>query len=135
MKCVDGASEKYDKFNEIYMKHYDTAYPLKSKRSRRKNERTDPKPWILPWLETACARKNTSYFLKITKPTPENIATYDRLKKFCEKHVERAKKKYYKKEFEKYQDCSKSFKLFQYYKYNKFIETDEDVVHRKYLCK
>ena len=107
VKCVDGASEKYDKFNEIYMKHYDTAYPLKSKRSRRKNERTDPKPWILPWLETACARKNTSYFLKITKPTPENIATYGRLKKFCEKHIERAKKKYYKKEFEKYQDCSK----------------------------
>ena len=29
---------------------------------------------------------------------------------------------------------STRFKLFQHYKYRKFIETDEDVVHRKYFC-
>ena len=47
----------YSKFEEIYLKHYNTAYELKSNHTRRKNERHNPKPWILPWLEDACSRK------------------------------------------------------------------------------
>ena len=101
------ANEQYDKFSEIYMKHYNTAYPVKSNCSRRENERSDPKPWILPWLETACARKQQLYHLNITEPTDENIAAYDKMKLFCSKHVNLAKERYYKKQFEKYQDCSK----------------------------
>ena len=83
--------------SEIYMKHYNTAYPVKSNRNRRENERSDPKPWILPWLETACARKQQLYHLNITEPTDENIAAYNKMKLFCSKHVNLAKERYYKK--------------------------------------
>ena len=61
------AQTQYDKFTEIYMKHYNTAYPLKSQRVRRNNERQNPKPWILPWLEDACARKNDLFHEFIKK--------------------------------------------------------------------
>ena len=101
------AQSKYDKFTEIYMKHYNTAYPLKSQRVRRKSERQDPKPWILPWLEDACARKNDSFHKFVKTPTPENKAHYDKLDQLCAKHVEKAKAKYNKDYFEKYKDNSK----------------------------
>ena len=53
------AQSQYEKFDEIYMRHYNNAYPLNNdkKKTRRKNERKNTKPWILPWLENACARK------------------------------------------------------------------------------
>ena len=104
---TEGSSNKYDKFCEVYTKHYDTAYPLKNQRIRRKHERSDPKPWILPWLEEACARKNKLFHTKTVKPTLENIAAYERHEKFCKKHVDNAKKRYYKKQFEKFKDSSK----------------------------
>ena len=104
---TEGSSSKYNKFFEVYTKHYNTAYPLKSQRIRRKFERSDPKPWILPWLEEACARKNKLFHEKITKPTSENIAAYERHEKFCKKHTDAAKKRYYKKQFEKFKDSTK----------------------------
>ena len=104
---VAGASAQYDILSEIYTKHYNTAYPLKNKRVRRANEREDPKPWILPWLESACARKNEMFFLKVTVPTIENKVKYKKLDKFCRKHVDLAKNRYYKKQFDMYQDNSK----------------------------
>ena len=101
------ANEQYDKFNEIYNKHYNTAYPIKSKHVRRMNERKNPKPFILPWLEDACARKNLMYFESTVCPTQKNVATYKKLKKFCEKHINLARDKYHKKYFEEYQYNSK----------------------------
>ena len=101
------AQDSYNTFNDIYMKHYNTAYPLKSNRIRRNNERKDPKPWILPWLEDACSRKNKLYHDFVKKPSPENKAKYIKLKKFCEKQVNIAKIKYRKSYFEKYKDDSK----------------------------
>ena len=101
------AQTQYDKFSEIYMEHYNTAYPLKSQRVRRKNERQDPKPWILPWLEDACARKNLLFHDFVKTPTPENKAKYDKLDQFCTKHVEKAKAKYNKDYFEKHKDNSR----------------------------
>ena len=62
------AQSQYDLFVETYTKHYNTAYPLNTKRIRRKKERLNPKPWILPWLEEACDRKNALYFDWIKKP-------------------------------------------------------------------
>jgi hypothetical protein len=67
---------------------------------RRANEREDPKPWILPWLESACARKNEKLFLKVTVPTIENKVKYKKLDRFCRKHVDLAKNRYYKKQFD-----------------------------------
>ena len=101
------AQTQYDKFTEIYMKHYSMAYPLKSQRVRRNKERLDPKPWILPWLEEACARKNDLFHEFVKTPTPKNKAKYDGLDQFCAKHVEKAKSKYHKKYFDEYKDNSK----------------------------
>ena len=101
------ANEIYDKFNEIYNRHYNSAYPVKSSQPRRKFERKNPKPFMLPWLEEACARKNDAYFRKICSPTESNAAAYSKLKAFCEKHVNKLRDKYYKKYFEEHQCNSK----------------------------
>ena len=101
------AQTAYNKFEEIYLKHYNEAYPLKRNRVRRKNERANPKPWILPWLEDACARKQNAYHEFVKTPTPENKAKYDNLNLFCEKHIEIAKTKYRKAYFEKHKNDSR----------------------------
>ena len=101
------AQTAYNKFDEIYTKHYNAAYPLRSERVRRKNERKNPKPWILPWLEDACARKNNLFHEFVNTPSPENKAKYDKLNEFCAKHIDIAKIKYHKKYFEKYKDNSR----------------------------
>ena len=100
-------NEQYNIFNEVYVKHYNTAYPLKKNRIRREHERADPKPWILPWLEAACDRKQNLYYLKVNHPSEQIFAAYDKMNKFCNKHIDIAKARYYKKQFEKYQDSSK----------------------------
>ena len=81
------------------MRHYNTAYPLKSNRIRRNHERKDPKPWILPWLEDACSHKNKLYHVFVKKPSLENKARYTKMKDFCNKHVKIAKIKYCKSYF------------------------------------
>ena len=100
-----GTQEKYDTFVEIYQKHYNSAFP--KTRPRRKNERKCPKPWILPWLEEACARKNKLYADFVAEPSEANKAKYDKMDKFVRKHVDLAKQKYYSKLFDQYSDCSK----------------------------
>ena len=101
------AEQQYDKFLEIYMQHYNAAFPLKSERVRRKKERLDPKPWILPWLEEACDRKNRLYFIFVQDPTTENDVKYKKMKAFVEKHISKAKAKYYHKYFLEHQANSK----------------------------
>ena len=100
-------NEQYNIFNEVYMNHYNTAYPLKKNRIRREHERSDPKPWILPWLEAAIARKQNMYYLKVKHLSEQTCAAYDKMNKFCNKHIDIAKTHYYKKQFDKHQDNSK----------------------------
>ena len=104
---TDDAETQYNTFCDTYTRHYNAAYPVESKRARRKNERLKPKCWILPWLEDAFSRKNDLYHKSVNEPTEENIDAYKKMNKFCEKHKNKAKSKYYKKQFEKYKDCSK----------------------------
>ncbi len=101
------ADEQYATFNRLYCKHYETAYPNRSKQDRRKNERVNPKPFMLPWLEDACSRKNSLFHKSVNDPSEKNIVAYNKMKAFCEKHVGMAKDKYYKNYFEKYHDSSK----------------------------
>ena len=101
------AQDQYDKFDVIISKHYNSAFPIKLNTNRRKNERVDPKPWILPWLENACERKQ-EFYLKFTKNnTIENKIKYERMKSFCKKHTEKAKSKYTIKMFEQHRGNSK----------------------------
>ena len=106
---LDGldAEAQYTAFVDIYNKHYNTAYPLNSKRVRRKNERLQPKAWILPWLEDACNRKNLLYSNFIDSPTVANEIKYKKMKAFVDKHIRLAKKKYYAKYFEQHKSNSK----------------------------
>ena len=101
------AETKYKTFLDTYTKHYDTAYPLNINRKRRKLERLHPKPWILPWLEDACNRKNDLYHAFVKNPSVANKTKYLKMKKFVEKHLKISKSKYYKKYFEQYKDNSK----------------------------
>ena len=103
----ENADVQYEKFCEIYTQHYEAAYPLKNRGPKRKNERKDPKPWILPWLEDACARRQRLCYIKTKYPTTANCAAYTRLDKFCNKQINAAKAKYYKKIFDQYSDNSK----------------------------
>ena len=101
------AEKNFDYFMQIYNENYNTAYPPKNVRVRRKNERVNPKPWILPWLEDAIARKDNLFHESVKRPTVENIATYKKMNEFCEKHKKIAQEKYYKKYFDQYKDNSK----------------------------
>ena len=101
------AQAQFDKFLAAYTNVYNTAYPLKCNRERRKNERANSKPWMLPWLEVAIARKEDLFHKSVKHPTAENINAHKKMKKFCENHVLKAKSKHTKKYFDDYKDNSK----------------------------
>ena len=101
------SQSQFKKFNGKYTEHYETAYPSKSKHVRRKNERVNSKPWMLPWLEDAIARRDRLHHEYIKEPTESKSETYKKMKNFCEKHVDLAKSKYYKKYFDQHKDNSK----------------------------
>ena len=96
---------KYDKFIKMYTNLYDTAFPKTS--ARRKMERKNPKPWILPWLEDASHRKNLLYAQFVIEPTEAKKTTYEHMKKFITKHIKIAKNRYYKRYFDQYSSNSK----------------------------
>ena len=96
---------KYDIFTTKYTKHYEDAFSTDT--VRRKKQRVCPKPWILPWLEEACDRKNRLYSAYIAEPTGRNKALYIKMKKFCKKHINLAKNKYYKSYFNKHNSNSR----------------------------
>ena len=61
---AESANEKYNAFEEKYREIYDRCFPQKdNKKKKRKVE----KPWILPWLQGACDRKNKFYFDYVTE--------------------------------------------------------------------
>ena len=95
-QCAD---EKFDKFEDKYREIYEKNFPKKTKTpKKRKND----KPWILPWLQSACDRKNNLYKLFVKHPTVENETKYKKMKKFVTRHVKLAKRKFYDSYFKKY---------------------------------
>ena len=101
---------KYDLFSTKYAAHYKTAF-ISHAPARRSNQRALPKPWILPWLEEACDRKNKFYADFIKDPNESNKNKYMKMNKFVKKHIKIAKRKYYKSYFNKH--CSNSRKQWQ----------------------
>ena len=45
--------------------------------------------WIQPWLVDAHARKNALYLQVINSPTTDNIAEYDKMKKYVDEQKTR----------------------------------------------
>jgi exonuclease III len=98
---------KYNNFEKIYAKHYNEAFPEITSNQKRKKQRVNPKPWILPWLEEACDRKNRFYHNFVKEPTTANKTKYTKMKKFVDKHIKRAKNKYYTAYFKEHHGNSK----------------------------
>ena len=101
------AQEKYTTFLTIYETHYNVAFPLITTDENRRHKRANPKPWILPWLEDACNRKNGLYHLYVKQPSVQNKTKYKKMKKFVDTHIKRAKKQYYSNYFKQYSKDSR----------------------------
>ena len=96
---IDSADKKFENFEHEYNKIYQKHFPPKPRRAKkRKNE----KPWILPWLQAACDRKNAMYKTFVKNPTIENETKYKKLKRFVTKHIKKAKNKFYDNYFRKF---------------------------------
>ena len=105
----NNADSKYNKFLEIYSNCYKRAFPSKTRKFR--NPRITGKPWMVPWLIEACDRKNNLYALFVKHPTKENKEKYIKYKKWVEKQIYRAKRKFYSNQISKYSsDAKKQWK-------------------------
>ena len=98
---IESADDKFTNFECKYREIYEKNFPPKK---HRKNKRKCDKPWILPWLQSACDRKNRFYKEYVKNPSIENKTKYTKMKKFVAKHIKKAKLAYYDKYFKKYSD-------------------------------
>ena len=87
------AESKYDFFLNLYKKCYDEAFPHQT--NTQNNRKRTGKPWIPSWLQDACERKNQLYGFFVKNPTTDNKDKYLKYKKWVEKMVYIAKRKYY----------------------------------------
>ena len=99
------ADEKFNIFESIYSSVYNKNFPCQD--NTRQRRRKCDKVWILPWLQSACDRKNLLYKIFVKHPTPENDKKYRDMKKFVAKHVKLAKFRHYKNYFETYSNDSR----------------------------
>ena len=99
--CTD---TKFSLFESKYREIYDKNFP-KNRKTLKK--RKCNKPWILPWLQSACDRKNKLYNIFIKNPSVENKNKYCKMKRFVAKHVRKAKSKYYRQYFNRYSNDSR----------------------------
>ena len=112
LDLIENATQKYTKFQTIYTKIYNDNFTKHKTNANRKLQRNTTKPWILPWLQSACDRKNKLYHDYIKNRSIENKTKYDKMKKFVEKHIKKAKNKYYTDYFHKYaNDSRKQWKM------------------------
>ena len=104
---ISSADNKFETFIALYNSAYDKIFSTKENLSRSKPKykpRKTNKPWILPWLQDACNRKNKLYHNFVKYPTPQNETKYKKMKIFIEKHIKKAKFQYYTKYFQQYSD-------------------------------
>ena len=104
---IDHPDDKYNAFETKYREKYEKCFPTKTRKNKK---RKCDKPWILPWLQSACDRKNRLYYSYIKHPTDENKAKYKKMKIFVDKHRKKAKLKFNSNYFNKYSgDCRKQW--------------------------
>ena len=63
-----------------------------------KNERQNPKQWILPWLEDALVKfvlLLLQYYIK--EASIQNNTVYDKMEAFCAKNFDLTKARFYRK--------------------------------------
>ena len=106
LNAYDSTDEKFNAFEAKYSELYDKNFPKKSKKKKPGSRKTS-KPWMMEWLQCACDRKNNLYYDFVNNPTTENEAKYKRMKQFSEKHVDKAKREYFARYFNRYSGDSK----------------------------
>ena len=104
LAAAASADEKFNLFESKYSQIYDNHFP---KVKKIFNKRKCNKPWILPWLQCACDRKNKLYYVYVKNPSIENKNKYFKMKRFVSKHIKLAKSKYYQKYFDRYSNDGK----------------------------
>ena len=97
---VENANEKYNKFFETYENCYRHTFPKKIKKVSK--PRLIGKPSIMIWLQEVCDRKNKLYATFIKQATEENKEKYIKYKKWVEKRIYIAKRKFYTNQITKY---------------------------------
>ena len=102
---IDSANDpdtKFDNFHSVFSNCYTECFPVTLKKCN--NRKAEGKPWIQPWLQEACNRKNKLYSLYMKNPTLENKLAY---KKWVEKQVYKNKKRYYSDQITKHSNESR----------------------------
>ena len=65
LAAAASADEKFNMFESKYSEIYNKHFP---KVKKTFNRRKCNKPWILPWLQCACDRKNKLYYVFVKNP-------------------------------------------------------------------
>ena len=92
---AQNANEMFAEFHNTYNKHYNAAYTIPSISNKRPHERRNVKPWMQPWLEDACHRKNALYKNFIISSTKYHKDRYTKMKKFVNTQIQKTKRQYY----------------------------------------
>jgi len=101
---------QYNIFNSIFSAQYNKTFPTTRKKCN--NRKAEGKPWIMPWLQEACSRKNNLYDIFIKHPSAENKENYKNMKRKVDKHLYKSKKNYYSRQIEKYtMNAKKQWKI------------------------
>ena len=99
------SNDMFNRFHLVFTTHYNNIFPT----TRRKcnNRKEEGKPWIMPWLQEACKRKNKLYTDFIETPSTELKAAYTKMKKWVDKQINIRKKEYYSRQIEIYTSNAK----------------------------
>ena len=99
------SNDMFERFHHVFTTLYDKIFPTTLRKCN--NRKGEGKPWIMPWLQEACDRKNSLYDDFVKTPTTENNDKYIKMKKWVEKQLNTRKKQYYSQQIETYTSNAK----------------------------
>ena len=99
------SNDMFERFHHVFTTLYNKIFPTTLKKCN--NRKGEGKPWIMPWLQEACERKNSLYDDFVKSPTTANKDKYIKMKKWVEKQLNTRKKQYYSQQIETYTSNAK----------------------------
>jgi len=105
----DSVETAYDSFCNLLKTHYEAAFPLLCRKSRKRQR---DKPWMSPALKKSICIKHKLYRKFHSCPTILNEIKYKKYRRVCEVTIKVAKKNYYDSQFrENSQNLRKTWSL------------------------
>ena len=89
----EDANYAYNTFLKIYQEHFETAFPLKTKRENNKYVKCEP--WMTAGLVISSNNKHKLFLSKLKKPSDHNVTKYKQYNSVFNKLRRHAKSKYY----------------------------------------